>query len=451
MGLRISLIIRIILVALICLMASATYVMYETDRYAKQQAADTADRIHSEIDLQFKQIYKGYAHAEGFPNTELWQGINGLPGSCIQFVSRSNHQQRHICNQSSSENKSWPLWFGKIYEHFFDPDYEVEHRVGFFALYIGTIVVTLNKDVELSRAWRSLKGLMGLTITTVLAVSILVYVAISRSLKPTKRIVESLEQMRLGHLDTRVPNFGVKEWKQTAEAINQLAESQQAVIANNKKLAFKLMNVQEEEHRHIARELHDEFGQCLAAINAVTSSINQTAKQECPEILTETDTISRTTLHMMEVLKDLLVRLRPIDIDELGLTDSLEKLFNSWNNHSNDKTHYSLAIQGNLNQLPKPLPVNIYRIIQESLTNISKHAKASKAVVELKVEPTGMLHIYIEDDGIVESSNDFNLSSGMGLLGIKERVEALGGSSAFTAIEPNGLSINIQLPIQNNI
>jgi len=451
MGLRISLIIRIILVALTCLVVSGIYVMYETDRHAKQQAVNTAERINKEISLQFQQIYKGYAHAEGFPNTELWQGINGLPGSCIQFESRNNKQKRHICNQNTNESQSWPVWFGKVYEHFFDPGYEVEYRVGFFALYIGTVVVTLNKDAELSRAWRSIKGLMGLTISTVLAVSFLVFVAISRTLKPAKTIVEGLEKMRLGNLNTRLKSYDIKEWKQTADAINQLAESQQKTIANNKQLAFKLMNVQEEEHRYIARELHDEFGQCLAAINAVTSSINQTAKQKCPELLSETDTISRSTLHMMEALKDLLVRLRPIDIDELGLIDSLEKLVNSWNNHANNHTRYQLNIDGSLNHLPKPLPVNIYRIIQESLTNISKHAKASKALVDISKLADNLVHIHIEDDGIVVSNNDFNFSSGVGLLGIKERVEALGGELVFTPLTPNGLSIDINLPIQNNL
>lgn len=449
MGLRFSLIIRIILVALTCLIVSAVYVMYDTDRHAKQRAANTAERINKEISLQFQQIYKGYAHAEGFPNTELWHGINGLPGSCIQFESRNNKQKRHVCNQNNNENPSWPVWFGKVYEHFFDPGYEVEYRISFFALYIGTVIVTLNKDIELSMAWRSLKGLMGLTVTTVFAVSLLVFLAISRILQPAKSIVDGLEHMARGNLDTRLKNYDIKEWKKTADAINQLAESQQKIIASNKQLAFKLINVQEEEHRHISRELHDEFGQCLAAINAVTSSIKQTAEHKCPELLTETDTISRTTLHMMDALRDLLTRLRPIDIDELGLINSLEKLINSWNNHTNDSTHYHLHIDGNINRLPKPLPVNVYRIIQESLTNISKHANASKAEVFIN-KVSNNIHIRIQDDGIVATTKDFNFSSGVGLLGIKERVAALGGDIMFANAQPTGLLISINLPIQTD-
>jgi len=446
MGLRISLFIRIILVAFTCLLVSAAYVMHETDQHAKQTAMETAERINKEISLQFKQIYKGYAHVEGFPNTDLWQGINGLPGSCIQFESRNNKQKRHVCNQDTNNHQSWPTWFGKVYEHFFDPSYEVEYQVSFFALYIGTVVVTLNKEAELSRAWRSLKGLMGLTVTTVFAVSLLVFLAISRILQPAKTIVIGLNEMKAGNLDTRIKSNDIKEWKQTAEAINQLAEVQQLTIADNKQLAFKLMNVQEEEHKHIARELHDEFGQCLAAINAVTSSIKQTAEQKCPELITETDSISRTTQHMMEALRDLLTRLRPLDLDELGLTASLEKLIKSWNQHAHSITDYSLVIDGQLNALPKPLPINIYRIIQEALTNISKHAKATNAIVTLK-KNTGSIDIQIEDDGIVTSENNFDFTSGVGLLGMKERVAALGGQIHFEQVSPSGLLISIHLPV----
>jgi len=87
MNLQLSLIIRIILTAFICLVANAAYVLYHNDQQAKQQAIETADRIENEIQTQLQRIYDGHDHSTSFPDAKLWQNINGLPGSCIQFES----------------------------------------------------------------------------------------------------------------------------------------------------------------------------------------------------------------------------------------------------------------------------------------------------------------------------------------------------------------------------
>jgi len=264
-------------------------------------------------------------------------------------------------------------------------------------------------------------------------------------LKPAQIIVTGLETMRDGHLDTRLPSFDVKEWKQTSDAINQLAISQEQVIADNQQLALKLMNIQEEDHRYIARELHDEFGQCLAGINAITASINQTATTQCPELVPEIKTINPITSHMMEVLRSMLTRLRPVEIDDLGLSQSLSNLVENWNNRTNGKTTHQLTLAGNIDALPEPLPVNIYRIVQECLTNIAKHADASHADVIINYCPEKNVHLEISDNGIA-TVDDFDNTLGVGLLGIRERVMALGGQLILSPRPSGGLTINITIP-----
>jgi len=446
MNLKKQLFFRILFIAVICLAASAFYVLYQTDQQAISEANFTADRIEKQINSQLLQMFTRHDLSRQFPNTELWPDINSLSGSCIQFLSRSENRRRNLCQQIIEAERTWPAWFGSVYQQLFSPDFEVKKNISFNIMSYGSILVTLNTRIETARAWNNLKAVIDVLFASILAVCLLVYLTINRMLKPAQLIVTGLETMRDGHLDTRLPSFDVKEWKQTSQAINQLAISQEQVIADNQQLALKLMNIQEEDHRYIARELHDEFGQCLAGINAITASINQTAATQCPELVPEIKTISPITHHMMEVLRSMLTRLRPVEIDDLGLSQSLKNLIANWNNRSNGKTAHQLTLVGNIDTLPEPLPVNIYRIVQECLTNIAKHADASQANVTLNYRPEQNFHLEITDDGIAKLE-DFDNTLGVGLLGIHERVTALGGKLKVSPSKTAGLTISISLPV----
>lgn len=445
MNLKLHLFSSILLIAIICSISSAYYVLYQTDQLAMKEANLTADLIDKQVNSQLLQMFNRYDFSSTFPNTELWPDINGVSGSCIQFLSRSENRRRNLCNQTVESERTWPVWFDSLYQQFFSPDFEVKKNISFNAMAYGSILVTLNPRIETARAWSNLRSIIGVLFMSILAVCVLVYVTINRLLRPAQEIITGLEKMRDGHLETRIPSFNIKEWKQTSDAVNQLASSQEQVIADNKQLALKLMNIQEEDHRYIARELHDEFGQCLAGINAITASINQTATTQCPELAAEIKTINPITNHMMEVLRSMLTRLRPVEIDDLGLSQSLSNLIENWNNRANGKTIHQLTLNGNINDLPEPLPVNIYRIVQECLTNIAKHADASHADVIISYVAKKKIYLQISDNGIA-TVDDFDNTLGVGLLGIRERVTALGGQLILSPRQSGGLMINITIP-----
>ncbi|MFT7414692.1 MAG: two-component system sensor histidine kinase UhpB [Methylophagaceae bacterium] len=446
MNLKIHLFSRILLIAVISLISSAIYVLYQTDKQAKTEANFTATSIETQVKTQMLQMFARNDFASTFPNTDLWPDINNLSGSCIQFLSRSDKRSRNLCQQITEAERTWPVWFGSLYQQLFSPNFEVKKVFSFNAMTYGSIVVTLNTRIETGRAWNNLRAVIGVLFVSIFAVSILVYITINRMLKPAQIIVTGLEKMRDGHLNTRLPSFDINEWKRTSETINQLASNQEQVIADNKQLALKLLNIQEEDHRYIARELHDEFGQCLAGINAVTASIKQTAKAQSPELVAEINTISPITSHMMDVLRSMLTRLRPAEVDDLGLTISLQKLVSSWNKRSDGMTRYQLMLNGNIDTLPDPLPVNIYRIVQECLTNIAKHAQASQADVIISTLADHSIQLEISDDGIAEV-DEFDNTLGVGLLGIRERIMALGGKITLLARATGGLTVNITIPI----
>ncbi len=142
----------------------------------------------------------------------------------------------------------------------------------------------------------------------------------------------------------------------------------------------------------------------------------------------------------------MLTRLRPAEVDDFGLTSSLKRLVNSWNNRTHGETQYQLSISGDIENLPEPLPVNIYRMVQECLTNIAKHAQASAAEVTIAYDDHS-LKLIIQDDGTAES-NAFESTMGVGLLGIRERVSALGGQLDIQSEPSKGVTISIFLPVQ---
>ncbi|MGZ8163313.1 MAG: histidine kinase [Methylobacter sp.] len=454
MNLKLHLLSRIILIAVICLAATAVYVLYQADRQAILESHLTAESIDKQLELQLLRIDASFGQQEGYPDFDLWKETRTAPGICVSYKSANSNLKRSICNGAKIASRIWPNWFEYFYRWAFNPGFEVRRQVTFKGQVQGYVIVEPSAEVEIANAWHEIRGLMELSVSTTLALCLLVYFTVNRALRPAQVIVAGLEQMGKGDLSCRLPAFELDEWQRTGKAINQLVASQEQLHSERKKLALKLMTIQEEERRYLVRELHDEFGQCLAAINAVAASISQTAGNDCPGLVPEAKNISRITHHMMELLRGLLLRLRPAEIDELGLAASLKSLVAGWNAGSGGKIHYRLAIHGNSDQLPEPIPVTVFRIVQECLTNIAKHSYAAHVNVTLTIghalatDYANSMVLIIEDDGIA-GSLPFEDGSGIGLLGIRERVNALGGRLVLETGKPSGLIVHVWLPVHS--
>lgn len=446
MNLKFHLLSRIIVIAILCLIVTAAYVLYQTDRQAKQQALISADSLSKQLDMQRLRIDAGFGEAQRFPDFDLWKQTGSVPGLCVRFLPVDDAPARSLCNGSSVTTPTWPAGFEAFYRRFFNPGLDVSRQIVFNSRHYGSLTITPSAEMEIATAWNNIRNLLGLSAVTLSAICVLVYLSISRILRPAAIIVEGLERMKTGDLSVRLPGFNIAEWQRTATAINQLVAGQEQLLAERSKLAVKLMTLQEEERRYLARELHDELGQCLAAISAVAASIEQSAQQECPALVPEARHISRITGHVMATLRGLLLRLRPFEIDELGLADGLKSLTATWNLHSGGKIHYHLRIDGDCQRLPEPLPAAIFRIVQECLTNAAKHANAANVNITLKAAAE-VVTLTIEDDGITDKL-PYAENPGIGLLGIRERVTALAGQLRMATVQPHGLSIQIQLPIQ---
>jgi two-component system, NarL family, sensor histidine kinase UhpB len=448
MNLKLHLLLQIVAVAMICLMATAAYVLQQADLQIKQESRMTVESLGKQLEVQLFRIDAGYGSHNHFPDFELWKQTHGISGICIRYISKDNESSHGICQGSELPDKHWPDIFEKIYRQLFTPGFEVSRSISYNGRNYGSLTVTPNAEMEIARAWDSVAGLFGLSASTVLVVSLLVYISICRALRPSRIIVTNLEKMQNGDSSIRLPNFKLLEWKHIGDAINEFAATQKQLLAERNKLVLKLLTLQEDERRFLARELHDELGQCLSAINAVAASITQTAKQDCPQIVTEVENISRINRHIMETVRTLLVRLRPAEIDELGLEACLNALIAEWNRQSSGQIQYQLSIKGNYRTLAEPLPITLFRIAQEGLTNIAKHSAATMASITLEIAGQTVI-LTIEDNGKVNSL-PFAENPGIGLLGIRERVTGLGGQMNLEVGRSGGLIVRVELPIQPN-
>jgi two-component system sensor histidine kinase UhpB len=445
MNLQFHLLSRIVAVALACLMATTAYVLYRNDWQVRETTQATAESLGRQLEIQLLRIDAGFGQARQFPDFSLWKQTASIPGICVRFEDAANPAEaRGLCNGARLSPSDWPKGFEKVYRRLFNPGFEIVRPVAFKHRVYGSLTVASSVETDIAQAWDNIGRLLGLSAITTLAVCALVYLSINRALLPAKIIVAGLETIGKGNLAHQLPTFELHEWKQTAAAINQLTASQQRLLEERQKLAVKLINLQEEERRYLARELHDEFGQCLAALNAVAASIAYTAEQQCPALLEETDHIARISRHMMDNVRRLLGRLRPAELSELGLAASLNSLVAGWNTRCKGRPRYRLVMTGDCALLPESLAIALFRTAQECLTNIAKHSRAENAEVRLAVTEEEVT-LTIQDDGIANQL-PFAEGPGIGLLGIRERLTALRGGLTLATAQPHGLIVKVGLP-----
>jgi signal transduction histidine kinase len=276
------------------------------------------------------------------------------------------------------------------------------------------------------------------------ALCLAVYAALARALRPTHAIRAGLKQLAANDLSARLPRFDLAELSAISDVFNALAQKLQATLAERNTLTRKLIAVQDEERRHLARELHDEFGQSLTAIAAQAAAAAHTAQRQCPPLFEECRGISRTTAEMMETLRGALVRLRPPDIEELGLSASLESLVASWNGVEKGRTRFDIAITGNADDVPPGVCASLYRIAQEAITNAAKHAHASHVQLRLEAGHADIV-LSVEDDGEA-TRGVLAPKPGLGLLGMQERGVSLGETLRFERQAAGGARLVATIP-----
>lgn len=450
--LKFRLALRIVALAALCFIAAFAYTLIESHRSTRARADWMAQIVAKDLALQQTQHHWVKFADYRFPDLQTIATPLMTPGVCIAYRSMTGKTLQRLCSGTQADETGAPEYFAWLYSYLFKPDAEATREVISDNTPRGEAVVSFDPKSVIARAWQDSSRLLTVMAITLAALCILVYAALGRALRSTRIIVSGLEKLAANDLSARLPVFDLAELSAIRIVFNTLAERLQAALAERNELTRRLIAVQDEERLHLARELHDEFGQCLAAISAVAASAGQTARQDCPALLPECQSIARTAALMMGTLRGTLIRLRPPDIDELGLTASLESLVAGWNSRSRGRTRFEINIDGSFDSLPPPFGVNLYRIAQEAITNAAKHAEATRVGLHLKIHSAGSAAIdgdeieLIVDDNGKANECDLATKSGMGLLGMRERVLSLGGRLSFETLRPTGLVLHAVIP-----
>src|SRR5690242_3450372 len=154
-------------------------------------------------------------------------------------------------------------------------------------------------------------------------------------------------------------------------------------LEQNRRLTQLIQTRLEEERRAIARELHDELGQCVTAIKTIGAAIANRTKESSSEIHASAQTIVSVAAHIYDVVHGIIRQLRPSALDHLGLREAVEDLVNIWRSR-HPEIACDLALRGPIDGLGEAINITVYRLIQECLTNILRHAKASRTQIEVR-------------------------------------------------------------------
>lgn len=266
-----------------------------------------------------------------------------------------------------------------------------------------------------------------------------------RALRPVRDLESSLQRLADGHSDPALPAFALREFNRVARAIEGLAAALGEARAAQRALARQLISVQEDERHTLARELHDEMGQTLTALNVTASHMSRHAEQLDRAALHEcTSELRRELRHCGKQLRDLLKTLRPHGLDATGLLATLRELLASWQIKGLG-IEFAASLPENLPEVSESTALVVYRVMQEALTNVVRHSHASQCSVSLRCTEQ-QLCLCIEDNGC--GLQQAGPARQGGLLGMAERVDMVGGQLRYDNRPEGGLRVFTSMPLQ---
>jgi two-component system sensor histidine kinase TtrS len=239
------------------------------------------------------------------------------------------------------------------------------------------------------------------------------------------------------------------------------------LLEENRMLVGQSLVMQENERRHLSRELHDELGQCIAAIQADAEIISEYAARCNCRLEKSAEAIKSVSARIYEFVHSTMLRLRPSILDDLGLAETIHEEVDAWQTRQRN-TSYKLSINTDLDGLDEQTEITIYRIVQECLTNIAKYSNACNVAIDFdrveatlpgdtdtdtdtdtKIMPVPALRLSIRDDGV--GMDPKTRSRGLGLIGIRERAGALDGMLSIQSTPGQGVTIIVTLPLDRRL
>jgi two-component system, NarL family, sensor histidine kinase UhpB len=271
----------------------------------------------------------------------------------------------------------------------------------------------------------------------------LVYWALGRALRPLEDLSKALAEVGHGNFAAHVSENGPQELSAIYKEFNRMADQLQAAELQNRRLNAQLSTVQEEERADIARDLHDEIGPFLFAVDVDAQTIPTYLQRGAVQDATlRASAIRQSVAHMQSHIRSILGRLRPSVLLDLGLSHAIDQLVAFWR-----KRHPGITFNVVAEQTSYGAKIDevAYRIVQEAVSNAVRHGNPSEIGIAIKADDGGMLRVSVSNNGRELMDNG---SHGFGLAGMRERIAAQGGTlSISNAATGHGVELNAALPL----
>ncbi|GAA0699697.1 hypothetical protein GCM10009104_30650 [Marinobacterium maritimum] len=232
--------------------------------------------------------------------------------------------------------------------------------------------------------------------------------------------------------------------------LKQHSEQLQQQLQENQRLTHRILDIQERERRHLAQELHDELGQCLTAIRTDARMLLQEHPDSHDSVNQHAESIDAVAGHIYDVTYDLMHALRPTLLDDLGLVDAVRELIRG-QQLERQGIVMELHLKGALNDMEERYNINLYRMIQEALTNLQRHAHCTRASIRLQRfdadTDNDRLELEIRDNGGGFDPQIISQKGRFGVLGMQTRAKALGGSLQLCSAPDQGTRLLLRIPL----
>lgn len=312
----------------------------------------------------------------------------------------------------------------------------------------GVVVLTTDPGDEIAEVWRDgsviFRTLAGCLVAT-LAVLVLV---IRQALVPLDRINAALAALKDGRLSTRIRDLRGPDFDPIVEGFNTLSAGLEASEAARAALARKVISLGDAERRSIAMELHDEFGPCLFGLRVKAGGIVRLAEARGDAVLArDAQTISAIVDQIQTANTQLLITLRPMPIGQLSLVEAITDMLDGIRS-----THTGLLWRIDLPEALPPtdeiLDLTVYRFLQEGVTNALRHGMPRRIAVAVRLAEAGErpagIEMSVEDDG---TGLPGRLVEGRGLTGMRDRIQAVGGTLSLGPRPGRGTRLSAFLPL----
>lgn len=209
-------------------------------------------------------------------------------------------------------------------------------------------------------------------------------------------------------------------------------------------LTSRIEHIREEERTMIAREIHDELGQSLTGIKLDLAQVSKKLPKSETSLINQVESMGETVDDTIKTIRRIAADLRPGVLDELGLKAAIEWQVEVF--AKKIEVEYELSLSFDDTGLDRNLSTALFRILQEALTNIARHANATNVKVEVK-EEAGFVIMSVEDDGTGAERNEIDVRKSLGLLGIRERAGMLKGEAHISTGRKKGTTLFVKIPV----